>query len=45
MKGGYVYMMTNEVSGTLYTGVTANLVARVTQHRKGIGSDFCQRCG
>ena len=40
MSGGYVYIMTNEVSGTLYIGVTADLVARVTQHRDGTGSDF-----
>lgn len=45
MKGGYVYIMTNEPSGTLYIGVTANLVARVTQHRDGTGSDFCKRHG
>ena len=45
MKGGYVYIMTNGVSGTLYIGVTADLVARVTQHRDGTGSDFCRRYG
>ncbi|RYD85555.1 MAG: GIY-YIG nuclease family protein [Sphingomonadales bacterium] len=37
--------MTNEVSGTLYVGVTADLVARVTQHREGTGSAFCKRYG
>ena len=26
MKGGYVYIMTNGVSGTLYVGVTADLL-------------------
>ena len=45
MKGGYVYIMTNGVTGTLYTGVTANLVARVTQHREEMGSDFCKQHG
>ena len=45
MKGGYVYIMKNGVSGTLYTGVTADIVARVTQHREGTGSDFCKRHG
>ena len=45
MKGGYVYIMTNELSGTLYIGVTADLVARVTQHCDGTGSDFCKRYG
>ena len=45
MKGGYVYIMTNEPSGTLYIGVTADLVQRVSQHREGKGSDFCKRYG
>ncbi|WP_420329292.1 hypothetical protein [Sphingomonas phyllosphaerae] len=27
--------MTDEPSGTLYTGVTGNLAARVQQHREG----------
>ncbi|WCT75469.1 GIY-YIG nuclease family protein [Sphingomonas naphthae] len=45
MKGGYVYIMTNGPSGTLYVGVTAHLAARITQHRTGEGSDFCRRYG
>jgi len=45
MKGGYVYIMTNQPSGTLYIGVTADIAARITQHREGTGSDFCQRHG
>ena len=44
-KRGYVYIMTNGPSGTLYTGVTANLAARVHQHRSGTGSDFCHENG
>jgi len=45
MKGGYVYIMSNRPSGTLYIGVTSNLAARVAQHRSGTGSDFCRRYG
>ena len=45
MKGGYVYIMTNGVSGTLYIGVTADIAARATQHREGRGSEFCKRYG
>ncbi|MGI8841539.1 MAG: GIY-YIG nuclease family protein [Caulobacteraceae bacterium] len=30
-----VYMMTNRRHGTLYIGVTANLMGRVGQHREG----------
>ncbi|WP_420142300.1 GIY-YIG nuclease family protein [Sphingomonas sp.] len=39
----WVYIMTNGPSGTLYIGVTSDLVARVGQHRNGTGSDFCRR--
>jgi putative endonuclease len=43
--GGWVYIMTNKRDGVLYTGVTADLAARVTQHRDGMGSRFCKRYG
>ena len=43
--GGWVYIMTDRYRGTLYVGVTADLAARVTQHRSGTGSDFCARYG
>ena len=43
MKGGWVYIMTNKPGGTLYIGVTADIAARVAQHRDGAGSDFCRR--
>lgn len=45
MKGGWVYIMTNAAHGTLYIGVTADLAARVTQHRNGTGSEFCRKHG
>lgn len=45
MKGGYVYIMTNGVSGTLYVGVTADLAGRVYAHRVGTGSEFCRKNG
>ncbi|RIA47027.1 putative endonuclease [Hephaestia caeni] len=43
MRRGYVYIVTNEPSGTLYIGVTSNIAARVHQHRSGTGSDFCKK--
>lgn len=43
--GGWVYLMTNRQHGVLYIGVTADLPARVTQHRLGKGSAFCRRYG
>ena len=45
MKGGWLYIMTNRRRGTLYIGVTANLPARISQHRDGTGSEFCTRYG
>ena len=35
--------MTNHVRGVLYIGVTADLAARVAQHREGKGSAFCRK--
>ena len=35
--------MTNHVRDVLYIGVTADLAARVAQHRQGEGSSFCRR--
>lgn len=43
MRGGWVYIMTNKPAGVLYIGVTADLPARVMQHRTGKGSQFCRR--
>ncbi|WP_313808562.1 GIY-YIG nuclease family protein [Sphingobium sp.] len=39
-KPGYVYLMASGHNGTLYLGVTSNLVKRVWQHRNGFGSEF-----
>jgi putative endonuclease len=43
MRGGWVYIMTNKPRGVPYIGVTADLAARVHQHRTGEGSSFCRR--
>jgi putative endonuclease len=45
MKGGWVYILANRKHGALYTGVTANLPARMEQHRAGKGSKFCAEHG
>jgi putative endonuclease len=41
--GGWVYIMTNKPHGVLYTGVSADLAARVKQHRDGTGSKFAKK--
>lgn len=41
--GGYVYILASGRNGTLYIGVTANLAARMMQHRSGEGSGFASR--
>ena len=38
-KQFFVYMMANDKHGTIYVGVTSNLVARVWQHRNHVFED------
>jgi putative endonuclease len=37
--------LANKRNGTLYVGVTADLVRRVAQHRSGLMSGFARRYG
>jgi putative endonuclease len=39
-KSSYVYILASEPYGTLYVGVTSDLVKRVWQHRQGFVSGF-----
>nr|WP_321359861.1 GIY-YIG nuclease family protein [uncultured Hyphomonas sp.] len=41
----YVYIIANRRNGTLYTGHTDNLAARVWQHRTGAFRGFAARYG
>jgi putative endonuclease len=45
MKQPAVYIMANRRNGTLYTGVTSNLVQRAYQHREGSIPGFTTRYG
>jgi len=39
-KKGYVYILFNKKNGTLYTGVTSNLVKRVYEHKNKVTQGF-----
>jgi len=43
--GGYVYILTNRPNGTLYVGVTNDLLRRVAEHREGVVRGFTKRYG
>jgi putative endonuclease len=45
MADYYVYVLTNKPRGTLYVGVTNNLVRRIFQHREGAVPGFSKRYG
>ncbi len=39
----WVYIVTNQRNGTLYTGVTTNLPRRAYEHREGLIEGFSKR--
>jgi putative endonuclease len=43
MKSPAVYIMANRYRGTIYTGVTSNLIARASQHRQGLVEGFTRK--
>ncbi len=44
-KAGFVYLMANKRNGTLYLGVTSNLVQRAYQHRNCVFEGFSKKYG
>ncbi len=44
-EAAYVYIMTNKPYGTLYVGVTSDLVKRVWEHREGFVKGFTKEHG
>lgn len=45
MKSGTVYIMASAKNGTIYIGVTSDLVQRVHQHREGLADGFTKKHG
>jgi putative endonuclease len=43
MRGGWVYIITNQAIGPLYVGVTNDIARRAWEHRQGTGSVFTSR--
>lgn len=43
MAGGWVYIVANKPGGMIYTGVTAYLAERITQHCENRGSAYCRK--
>ncbi|MES0882754.1 GIY-YIG nuclease family protein [Roseibium sp. SCP14] len=41
----FVYILASGLGGTLYVGVTNNLLKRVFEHRDGRGSEFTAKYG
>ena len=44
-KSFYVYILASKQNGTLYVGVTSNLIQRVHQHRTDAVDGFTKRYG
>lgn len=44
-RPGYIYLMASRPNGTLYLGVTSDLVQRAYQHRTGALAGFTKRYG
>jgi putative endonuclease len=45
MKTYYVYLLASQRNGTLYIGVTSDLVRRIYEHREGVVEGFTKRYG
>jgi putative endonuclease len=45
MQGAWVYILTDRPYGTLYVGVTNDIMRRAWEHREGILGGFTKRYG
>ncbi len=44
-RNSYVYILASRPNGTLYVGVTADLIRRTYQHREGLIAGFTKEYG
>ena len=44
-KNGYIYIITNRKNGTLYIGVTSDLVKRIYEHKQKLVDGFSKKYG
>ena len=42
-KNYYIYIITNKKNGTLYTGVTKNLIRRIYEHKNKLVEGFSKK--
>ena len=42
-KEYFVYLVASKKRGTLYTGITSNLIKRIYEHKKGVAEGFTKK--
>ncbi|OBV28820.1 hypothetical protein BKN38_07785 [Helicobacter sp. CLO-3] len=45
MKQAYIYILFNKPNGTLYVGVTSNLIKRIYEHKNKVADGFTKKYG
>jgi putative endonuclease len=45
VKGAYVYILSSKRNGTLYVGITSDLIKRIYDHKTGIIKGFTEKYG
>ena len=45
MKQGFVYILASQPNGTLYVGVTSDLIKRIYEHKNDLADGFTKQYG